>query len=146
ADPAVAEAMQDARTPVAAVDGVVAVIDPFIVPEGPSSPAAAPLLAADGAGFLVVAELDPTLTDAETAAAADELAQALRDVPGRLQVAAPDASGLVGGSSLIEQEIVEQIERDLTTGEAFALPVALLVMVVVFGGFLAAAMPMAGAL
>lgn len=38
------------------------------------------------------------------------------------------------------------MEQDLRRGEAITLPLALVVMVLVFGGFLAAAMPMAGAL
>jgi RND superfamily putative drug exporter len=38
------------------------------------------------------------------------------------------------------------VETDLRTGESIALPVSMLVMVVVFGGFLAAGMPIAGAL
>ena len=37
------------------------------------------------------------------------------------------------------------MEKDLLTGEVIALPVSLLVLVVVFGGFLAAGMPIAGA-
>ena len=36
------------------------------------------------------------------------------------------------------------MEEDLPTGERIALPVALVVMVLVFGGCLAAGMPMAG--
>jgi RND superfamily putative drug exporter len=46
----------------------------------------------------------------------------------------------------LDAELTDQVEEDLTSGERIALPVALLVMVLVFGGFLAAAMPMAGAL
>ena len=148
-DPAaegLAEALAPAREDVAAVDGVVAVIDPFVLPEGVANPAAAPLLAQDGTGFLMVAELDPALSADATSAALGELEQALDAVPGALTGVAPDATGLVGGGSLIVSAITDQVQEDLTTGEAIALPVALLIMVLVFGGFLAAAMPMVGAI
>jgi RND superfamily putative drug exporter len=148
-DPAaegVAEALAPAREDVAGVAGVTAVIDPFVLPEGPANPAAAPLLAEDGDGFLVVAELDPELgADAETAALRD-VQRHLEAVPGALADVAPDAEGLVGGGSLIVSAITDQVRQDLTTGEAVALPVALLIMVLVFGGFLAASMPLVGAL
>ena len=42
--------------------------------------------------------------------------------------------------------ITGQIEVDLRTGEGIALPVSLLVMALVFGGFIAAGMPIAGAI
>ena len=135
-----------ARTELLRIDGVASVIDPYVVPQGPTSPAAAPLLAADGEGFLVVVELGHDLTDAAQEAALTKVERVLRDVPERLTAYSPDASGQVGGTSLIVTEITDQVEEDLTTGEAIALPIALLVMIMVFGGFMAAAMPMAGAL
>lgn len=46
---------------------------------------------------------------------------------------------------LLFDTFTHQLERDLILGEAIALPVALLVMVLVFGGFLAASAPIAGA-
>jgi RND superfamily putative drug exporter len=52
---------------------------------------------------------------------------------------------VVGGESLIVEAITGQVEEDLATGETIALPIALLVMVMVFGGLLAASMPMVGA-
>ncbi len=135
-----------ARTELLAIDGVASVIDPYVVPDGPGSPAAAPLVAADGDGFLVVVDLHPDLTEQAEAAALGDVERVLRALPERLQVVEADATGRVGGTSLIVAEITSQVEDDLTTGEMIALPIALLVMVMVFGGFMAAAMPMAGAL
>ncbi|MBO0900387.1 MMPL family transporter [Cellulomonas sp. zg-ZUI22] len=146
ADPAVGPALEEARAQIAAVPGVVSVIDPLVLPGGVQSPAAAPLLAQDGDGFLVVVELEPDLTADEQAAALDEVEQRLRAVPQDLRDVAPDVRGVVGAEHLIVDEITQQVEDDLRTGEAVALPIALLIMVVVFGGFLAASMPMAGAL
>ena len=70
----------------------------------------------------------------------------LDEVPTDLQDVAPGVTGVVGGTPLIVDAITEQVESDLRTGEAIALPIALLIMVLVFGGFLAASMPMAGAI
>lgn len=145
ADPAVAEAFAPLREDLAGIDGVASVIDPLALPGGVQNPAAAPLVARDGDGFLVVVELAPDLTGEQERAAHDEAVDALRAVPGELADVAPDASGMVGGTTLIVRAITDQVETDLRTGEAIALPVALLVMVLVFGGFLAAGLPMAGA-
>jgi RND superfamily putative drug exporter len=148
-DPAaegMAEALAPAREEITGVDGVVSVIDPYVLPDGVANPAAAALLAQDGDGFLVVAELDPALGDDARAAALDQVQTAMQAVPAALNDVAPDATGIVGGTSLIVSAITDQVEKDLTTGEAVALPVALLIMVLVFGGFLAAAMPLVGAL
>lgn len=130
----------------AAVPGVATVIDPYVVPEGPASPAAAPLVAADGDGFLVVVELEHALPEGQATAALGSVEQILRAAPAELSTPGREITGRVGGTSLIVEEIRDQVEADLRIGEAVSLPVALVVMVLVFGGFLAAAMPMVGAL
>lgn len=53
---------------------------------------------------------------------------------------------LVYSNPLLFDDFGQQIKKDLITGEAIALPLALIVMVLVFGGFLAAATPLVGAL
>ena len=121
-------------------------IDPFVLPDGPASPAAAPLVAQDGHGFLVVVQLEAGLSSPAEDAALARVEHLLRAAPAALRVVAPSAAGQVGGTSLIVDAITGQVEEDLRTGEAVALPIALVVMVLVFAGFLAAAMPMAGAL
>lgn len=143
-DAALAAPMGAVRAELAALPDVASVLDPWALPGGVANPAAAPLLAADGTGFLVVVTLDPrTTTPTESLAAVERV---LDGVPGRLSDVAPGAKGLVGGSSKILDDITAQVEEDLTTGEAVALPIALVAMVFVFGGFLAAGMPMGGAL
>jgi RND superfamily putative drug exporter len=143
---AVAGAMAPIRQHLAAVPGVVSVVDPLALPGGPTNPAAAPLVARDGHGFLLVVGLDGTLDGDTQQAALDSVRGILDAVPAELSGVAPGATGMVGGASLIVGDIHGQVERDLRTGEAVALPIALLAMVFVFGGFLAAGMPMAGAL
>ncbi len=143
-DPALAEPVDVARAELLALAGVSSVIDPFVVPGGPSAPAAAPLVSADGNGFLVVVELERDLPDTARKAALDEVEQRLRAVPAELGTS-PAATGRVGGSSMIVDEITSQVRKDLEVGEAISMPVALLVMVLVFGGLLSAGMPLLGA-
>lgn len=142
----VTEVMQAAHTKLLAIEGVESVLDPIIVPEGPESEVGKLFTAQDGNGFLVVVGVEAGLPDDVQSAAVADAAAVLRAVPASLAVEHPEATGLVGANSLILEAITSQVERDLTTGEAIALPIALLIMVAVFGGFLAAAMPMAGAL
>ena len=128
---------------VRAIPGVDSVAMPYAVPGGLTSPAAAALLehgSPGSRGFATVVTLagDPDrathqrIADAVVAAFAP-----LRSVPG----ARVTSSGL---QELIDA-ITGQLQVDLRTGEGIALPVSFLVMVVVFGGFVAAGMPIAGA-
>ncbi len=144
ADPGLAAPIEAARTALLAIPGVSSVIDPFVVPGGPSAAAAAPLVAADGAGFLVVVELARDLGADARDAALGTVETQLRAIP-RALTTEPDATGRVGGTSLIVEEITGQVRKDLEVGEAISMPVALLVMVLVFGGLLSAGMPLLGA-
>jgi putative drug exporter of the RND superfamily len=145
-NPAVAAPIRQARADVSAIPGVATVVDPLVLPGGASDPAAAPLIARGGDGFLVVVGLKPNLTSSEQQHAVDAVAARLGQVPAELRAAAPHATGLVGGAPLVVDAITSQVKQDLRTGETIALPIALVVMVLVFGGFLAASMPMAGAI
>lgn len=145
-----AEGLGDVLAPalasVAAVDGVVSVLDPVSLPDGPASEAGRLLTAADGDGFVVIVSLSPGLTVEDSSVAVAEVVARLDTTVTALQTLEPTTTGLIGSTSLIIDAITSQVQQDLATGETIALPVALLIMVLVFGGFLAAAMPMAGAL
>ena len=67
-------------------------------------------------------------------------------VPGELHDVEPSATGIVSHKQLVTDSITNQTRKDLVTGEMIAMPVALMIMVLVFGGFLAASMPLVGAL
>jgi len=130
------------------VDGVTQVINPLAIPplpDGTPNPAAAPLLSADGEGLLLTAEMQAT-----DGTVSDSL---LTSVERRLDVAADEVSQLdpeaqveVGGAPLVVESLVAVAESDLQKGELIALPIALLVMLVIFGGFLAAGIPLVGAI
>ncbi|WP_342748104.1 MMPL family transporter [Sanguibacter antarcticus] len=142
----VAEVLDPVQKDLLTIDGVLSVLDPVIVPEGPDSDLGRLFTAADGNGFLIAVSLEPGLAPEDEDEAISRVVATLRAVPDALAVQHDGVTGLVGGTPLIIDAVTDQVERDLTTGEAIALPIALIVMVFVFGGFLAAAMPMAGAL
>lgn len=141
----IAEALAPAHADLTAIDGVDQVVDAFLLPEGLANPAAAGLVSSAQDGFLVAVTLDPGLDDDEAALAHDAVVERLEQVPADLAGVAPDVRGTTSSNEIIAGEIVEQVEEDLVTGEAVALPVSLLIMVVVFGGFLAASLPLMGA-
>ncbi|HEX8970857.1 MMPL family transporter [Oryzihumus sp.] len=143
--PAVATTVRRHSEALRHISGVQQVANPFLVPGGPTSAPARPLVAQGDpsrGGFLTVVDTKPGLAKAaqrstESAVTA-ELQAMVRDLPG--------ARGHVGGTSQLVSQITTQVETDLRTGEGIALPVSLLVMVVVFGGFIAAGMPVVGAI
>jgi RND superfamily putative drug exporter len=89
-----------------------------------------------------VTTIDPGL-DSEAAEQAE--AQVL-DVYEEFAASLPDATTAVGSGSLLVEEITGQVEVDLRAGEGIALPLSFVLMVFVFGGFVAAGMPILGAI
>ncbi|GAB3128383.1 MMPL family transporter [Glaciibacter psychrotolerans] len=139
--------LSEASHDLAAIPGVTAVVDPLAVPplaDGQPAPVAAPLLSPDGTGLLFTVSMETT-----NGTLSDSL---LTQVESRLDVAAgdirrqsPDAMVEVGGNPLVVKSLVAVAQNDLEKGELISLPIALLVMLIIFGGFLAAAMPLIGA-
>ncbi|NLI18552.1 MAG: MMPL family transporter [Actinomycetales bacterium] len=140
----VGAALADVRRDLADIDGVAAVIDPFAFPTGPADPRAAPLLSTDADGFIVRVELEDGLDEEAQDTARVAVEDRLGDVVGELGV--EGAQGIVSNVDLITASVIDQTVEDLKRGEAFTLPLSLLVMVVVFGGFLTAGMPLVGAI
>ncbi|WP_224766174.1 MMPL family transporter [Nocardioides campestrisoli] len=127
-DPAVARAAAGLVERLEAVDGVGAVTGPVPAPDGSDS-------------FLVTVEVGSEIGGPVQ----DEVAEVLREDGAEL-LAPYDAELSVGGTGLLVDDVVDQIKSDLTRGEGIALPLSLLVMVFVFGGFLAAGLPIVGAI
>lgn len=57
-----------------------------------------------------------------------------------------DAQANVNSGAILENLILDMVKVDLIRGEAIGLPIALLLLVIVFGGLLAAGLPIIGAL
>jgi putative drug exporter of the RND superfamily len=91
-----------------------------------------------GDASILAIDLRADLGQDERHAAVDAIRGELRPLEQTL-----DAPVRLGGALLLYQEMAEQTERDLRRAELTAVPLTLAVMVVVFGGFLAATVPLA---
>ncbi|MGF1661171.1 MAG: MMPL family transporter [Kineosporiaceae bacterium] len=139
---ALASAAASARDDLTALPGVESVQDPLAGTAG--DPRAAPLLAPDAAGILVLVTVAGDAPDHDATLAAVE--ERLDRMVAEIAAGVPGVTGAVGGEELTFDRVTEQVEADLRTGELIALPLSLAVMVVVFGGLLAAGIPILGAL
>jgi RND superfamily putative drug exporter len=130
------------RTELSAVDGVASVADPYLGPHGAPSP----LVATDGRAFLVAVTLDARLPEATEQVATRTVVNRLSVLAAAVRSLEPGARTTVGGVQPLVDEINSKVAEDLRRGETIALPLSLLVLVVVFGGLLAAGLPVLGAL
>jgi RND superfamily putative drug exporter len=132
-DPQVQADMSAGLARIAAVDGVVDVATPWN-----SGPAGAALAATDRHAALFVVTFAGNLTEDAELAAAHQVEALAR------QLEAPDV--LVGGNVLVGETFQTASESDLLRGEAIALPIAIVLMVLLLGGLLAGGMPLLVAL
>ena len=109
-------------------------------PRSPTrSPATRPeLVAADGRAVLVAVELAPGLDEDRFDQAVEAAAAELR------RLDAPRV--VVGGGPLQDGEFEDQVGADLTRAELLSMPVVLVLLLVVFGGIVAAGLPVLVAL
>jgi uncharacterized membrane protein YdfJ with MMPL/SSD domain len=137
-----------ATTSLTKIDRVTGVTNPLAIPplpNGQPSPAAGALLASDGKGMLLSVSMKTTggtLSDTVLGAVQRRLNSAAADV----RTLFPKATVEVGGTPLIVKSLVAVAETDLQRGELISLPIALFVMLIIFGGFLAAGIPLVGAI
>lgn len=113
-------------------------VDPLTVPtlpDGSRIPAVEALFADDGRGVLFPVRAD-----------GDETVPVLTELRDELRDEFPDATVEVGSGDLLVDSIVSITQSDLARGEAVALPIALAIMLIVFGGFIAAGVPLLGAI
>ena len=127
--PALVESATDVMNELRDFPGVAEVRDAY-TSEG--------LMSADQRSSLAVIELDPGLDEDAALAAADRVAGKLRTID------APEV--LVGGKLLAERSFAEQATEDAIRGEAIALVVLAVVLVLFGGGLVAGALPLLAAL
>ena len=132
ADPVVATAAAAAVRDLTAIEHVTSAVNPFVVPQGLTSPQAAPyVLDGDPAsgGFATVVTFDAGSTAEEEDAATAQVDAVFDRLVEQTGAHASQRGGL---RSLVDR-IVHQVKVDGQRGEGIALPVSFLVMVVVFG-------------
>jgi RND superfamily putative drug exporter len=129
-DPRVAAAVRATAGRLRAIPGVAQVADPF---SGPPE-----LLARDGRAALVAVEFAHGLGE-------DRFDRALEAAEAELRrLDAPRV--LVGGGPLQDREFEEQVASDLARAELLSMPVVLVLLLVLFGGIVAAGLPVLVAL
>jgi RND superfamily putative drug exporter len=132
-----------AAADLAEATGVRTISHPYVEqqPDG-----AAGLLAEDGKALLIVVDLAKLDDDAQRTAAVDEVVRRLDAIDRRLADAGqPDATVSLGGETMINREANTVVEEDMQRAELIALPVTLLILVLVFGGLVAAGLPVLAA-
>ncbi len=130
-DPAVQAAIRPGLARLADVDGVVSVTDPWSTD---SAEIAAALTASDGRAALAVVTLEAGLDEDQEIEVAEQISDLARGID------APEI--LVGGDVLVGEEFSTATENDLLRGESIALPIAIVAMVFILGGLVAAGMPL----
>ena len=128
-DPATRAATERLSAELTAVPGVEEVRTPWtLVPRGGAPHAEA--VASDGRAVAVAVQVAPTEAGW---AALDRVVPTLRDAD------APRV--LLGGETLMDEEMNDQAEADLARAELISLPVMLVLLLVLFGGVVAAGLP-----
>ena len=130
-DPAAAASLQATAERLRAIPGVAEVADPVTTP-------VPELVAADGRAVLVAVELAPGLGEDRFEEAVEAAAAELR------RLDAPRV--LVGGGPLQDWEFEDQVGSDLARAELLSMPVVLVLLLVIFGGIVAAGLPVLVAL
>ncbi len=154
-DPATIEALTPAIASISLTDGVGVVISPLGMTLGvdaqnlaPSSGSIDPmsLVSVDGDGFVIVVQF-ADLGDAAATYRAHAAVETIIDTTvSGLAVTSPGVEAYTFSLPLLLHDFEGLVEHDLLRGELVAVPIALIVMILVFGGFLAASTPIAGAL
>lgn len=103
-------------------------------------------VSSEGDGHIVIITLDESLTDEDASAVDAEVQSILNETTAELQGIDSGIDAYIQSVQLITDDIMDQVQTDLIIGEAIGLPIALLLMVIVFGGLLAAGMPLIGAI
>ncbi|HEY8533030.1 MAG TPA: MMPL family transporter [Micromonospora sp.] len=134
--PEVRQAVSEVATRAASVPGVHQVNHPYLTEQPIAN-----LISADGRAFLVIA----TLSQADEAAQ-EEAAEAVTAQIRELRTRLPGAQVRFGGDVLINKEWNQQFTSDLQRAELVSLPLTLVVLIVVFGGVIAAGLPVLAAI
>lgn len=143
--------MADHRSEFTDIATVSTELDPFLVASDQpmvdlSSPQVQALLSSEQDGFVVVLTEQIGLVDAAAKDSKAAIDEAITAFSAALVEEFPGAQVTAISDALVSDDILTMIQTDLVRGEAIGLPVALVLMMVVFGGLVAAGLPLIGAI
>lgn len=127
------------------IDGVKSVVSPFGFPDGPKDPRARALVRAEPGGttgFATIVSYDKRLEGKRL----DDTRRAVDAQFDRIASGSGATHSMRGSVKALVDAIIGQVGTDMKKGEGLALPISFVVMVLVFGGFVAAGLPIAGAI
>ena len=132
---------------------------PFVAYNAMLDPQARELVAKDGQGFVIVATMDLRVNGKAQEDPPEQFEPDVRNVEKAfeklevtLKSALPkdavqsDFQVRITDSDLVNDAGIQTLKRDLVRSESIGIPLSFLIMAVVFGGFLAALLPLSGAL
>lgn len=103
-------------------------------------------LSTEGDGQIIVVQLEEGLTEEQANTAHEEVMAEFDATTEQLQAIDSGIEGYKQSMTLAMDAVIGQVQQDLITGESIGLPIALFIMIIVFGGLLAAGLPLIGAL
>ena len=127
-DPGLRRAVTAAAAEISALPGVSAVRTPWSQGSGEADPRA---VATDGRAVAVLVELAPGDAGEDAVEPVSELLEGI-DAP----------RVLVGGEPMLDAEMESQAGADLARAELLSMPLVLLLLLVIFGGLVAAGLPL----
>ena len=132
---------------------------PFVEYNAMLDPQARELVAKDGQGFVMVATMDLRVNGKAQKTPPEQfepdvrnVEKALGELESTLKSALPkdavqsDFRVRVTDADLVNQAGIQTLKNDLVRSESIGIPLSFLIMAVVFGGFLAALLPLSGAM
>ncbi|OLE24373.1 MAG: hypothetical protein AUG44_19425 [Actinobacteria bacterium 13_1_20CM_3_71_11] len=139
----VRDAVRSAAADLMAVPGVVGVVTPYS--DGLPRQRRAAQVARDGHALAVTVQLgtlDKTHRHDTSAKITDRLHRLATNL---VSAGQPGATVRVGGSAALNQQANDAVQHDLGSAEEYSLPITLVILVFVFGGLVAAGLPVLAA-
>ena len=151
--PALIGYMTDHRPDFTQISGVASVRDPFQAadpanPQPPdlTDPSVQMLLSTKQDGFVMIISLTSDLGADAQKTAEDAVNDALDSLQQDLRTQFADAQVRVISNTSMNNAVMVQIQSDMVHGESIGLPIAFILLIIVFGGVLFAGMPVLAAL
>ncbi|HLL67913.1 MAG TPA: MMPL family transporter [Micromonosporaceae bacterium] len=128
------------------IPGTQSIAHPYLDPPLPAEYQPARYVGTDQRAVLLVVTLDRLEGDAHDTAV-DQVTDRLHRLTGDLRAAGEaQARVRVGGDMVINNEVNAAVQEDLTRAEIISLPATLVLLVILFGGLVAASLPVLAAI